>query len=119
MSPAMHAAPRPRFVTHASLPTLQHGSPAGRPPWRRGYGSYCLKATCDLRDGEGALVGRVMGYDRYLHVQEKVENACRIQVGGMPGVECGPARVTLLTDYRKHCAGEVYFVLDGTATRLL
>ena len=72
-----------------------------------------------MYDEEGRLVGRVMGYDRYMSIQGEVENACRLEAGRLPGAACGEARLTLLSDYRKACSGEVYFVLDDTARRLL
>lgn len=103
------------FVTRPRL-CLEHGPPA-RPPWRRGYGSYCLQATCDMYDASGYQVGRVVGYDRYVRIQETVEHACRITAHETPGTSCSPARLTMLRE-RKECAGEVYFVLDGTARRI-
>lgn len=108
---------RPTFVTRPRL-RLEHGPPA-RPPWRRGYGYYCIKATCDVHDTHGCPIGRVVGYDRYLHIQDAVEHACRITTHNMPGASCGDARVTVMGDYRKECAGEVYFVFDGTSRRIV
>lgn len=104
------------FVTRPRL-LLEHGPPP-RPPWRRGYGSYCLQATCDMRDGGGCLVGRVVGYDRYVQIKDTVEHACRIQAHGTPGATCDPARLMMLRE-RKECAGEVFFVFDGSARRVL
>ena len=109
------------FVTRAAagLGPAYQPPPLARPPWRRGFGTYCLKAQCPMYDAEGRLVGRVMGYDRYVSIQGEVERACRLEAGRLPGVTCGEARLTLLRDHRKECAGEVYFVLDDTARRLL
>lgn len=113
------AAATPTFVTRPTLGLgVAYQPPRARPPWRREYGSYCLKAQCDVYDGEGRLAARVMGYDRYTTIQQDVENACRLEAGRMPGARCSEARLTMLGDYRKECAGEVYFVVDGEAQRL-
>lgn len=72
-----------------------------------------------MRDGEGCVVGRVVGYDRYVHIQDRVEHACRVHAHEMPGTICGPARLTMLPDYRKECGGEVYFVFDSDVRRML
>lgn len=110
---------RPSFVTRPHLALDMQRGPPPRPPWRRGYGSYCLKATCEvLRNSDGSLVGRVVGYDRYVHIQDAVETACRITARDIPGTSCGTSRLTLLNDYRKECAGEVYFVFDGSSNRV-
>lgn len=106
---------RPRFVVRASL-ALENGSPPARPPWRRGYGDYCWRATCELRNADGSLAARINGYDRYMGIQHSVENACALHSDGMT---CSPARLTLLTDHRKECAGQVYFVIDGSSPRRL
>lgn len=105
------------FVTRSSLVV----PPPARPPWRRGYGQfgqYCLKATCDLVAGD-ETVGRVVGYDRYVSVAAEVEHACSIKAREHRGASCSPARVALLNEFRKECSGEVFFVLDGTSTRLV
>lgn len=70
-------------------------------------------------DEDGNQVGRVVGYDRYIHIEESVQKACRIHAQQMDGVTCGEVRLTLLSDYRKACAGEVYFVMDDTSRKLL
>jgi len=106
----------PSAATCSTRPGL--GIEESRPPWKRGYGTYCLRAACNVWGEGGQLVGRVVGYDRYLHIQDAVENACRIQAQGMPGVACGSVRLTLLSEHRKECAGQVYFVMDGTARRV-
>lgn len=116
--PRLTRPPQPpfQFLTRPRL-ALEHGPPA-RPPWRRGYGSYCIKATCDLDDGGGGgLIGRVIGYDRYVHIQDAVERACEISARHHPGSVCGPVRLTMLHDVRKECCGEVYFVSDPSTTR--
>lgn len=115
-------APAPRagrVLVRAGL-SLQPGFPPDRPPWRRGYGSYCIKATCELRgEDDGQPLARFMGYDRYVHIQDAVEHACRLRADEMPGVTCSAPRLTLLADYRKECAGEVYFVVDGSSRRVV
>lgn len=120
MAMLVRSSPAPKFVVRASL-ALEHGSPPGRPPWRRGYGDYCWRATCEMRSADGTLTARVNGYDRYMTIQHSVEHACLIQARAMPndGMACSPARVTLLHDYRKECAGQVYFVMDGSSPRRL
>ena len=102
------------FVTRPTLKLMLDVGPPARPPWRRGYGDYCFKASCEL---EG--VGKVVGYDRYMGIAGKVENACAIRSAAHPGSTCSPANVTLLQDHRKECAGEIFFVVDGTSKRLL
>lgn len=117
----MACTPSAAFLTRGAVglgPAYQP-PPRARPAWRRTFGSYCLKAQCPMYDEAGRLVGRVMGYDRYVSIQDEVEHACRLEAARLPGVRCGEARLTLLSDYRKECSGEVYFVLDDTARRLL
>lgn len=97
---------------------LEHGPPA-RPPWRRGYGNYCIKASCALLDADGAQLGKLVAYDRYVGVQDVVENACRLSARDVPGATCTPVQLTLLSDPRKQCAGELYFVVDPSTSRRL
>ena len=109
-------APGPRFATRPRL-TLEHGPPE-RPPWRRGYGTYCIQAACNLVDSQGGTVGKVVGYDRYISIQDAVEQGCRVNAHRVPGSSCGPVTLTMLSDIRKECSGEVFFVMDGTSRRL-
>lgn len=114
------ARPSTRVPTFVVRPRLVlDRSPPDRPPWRRGYGSYCMKATSDLQDSNGCLVGRVVGYDRYVSIQDDVEHACRLTAKGYPGATCNNPRLVFLGDMRKGCAGEVFFVEDGSSRRLL
>ena len=112
-----------RFVTRPTL-CLERGPPP-RPPWRKGYGMYCIKATCVLLDSDsGAVMARVVGYDRYMHIQDSVANACRLTADGMRDggrrrVVCDDPQVTLMSDYRKECSGQLYFVVDGTSHRIV
>lgn len=105
------------FVTHPSLHLDRNLPP--RPPWKREYAPYCLRATSLLLDGDGACVGRVVGYDRYVHIQDAVANACRITARGHGGgVTCSSPQLTLMREYRKQCAGEVFVIEDGSSRRL-
>ena len=107
----------PAFVVRPRL--ALDCSPPERPPWRRGYGSYCMKASCELRDAGGCFVGRVVGYDRYVGIQDTVERACRMTAQGFPGATCTNHRLVFLGDMMKGCAGEVFFVVDGNSRRLV
>lgn len=107
---------RPKFVVRPRL-ALSSGPPA-RPPWRRGYGNYCLKASCDVWDTNGERVGKFVGYDRYVHIQDSVEHACRVHVGQGRASTCGDVSLTLLRDFRKECSGEVFFIDDGHSRRV-
>lgn len=90
-----------------------------RPAWKKGYGGYCFKATCDVLDGAGCEVGRVVGYDRYVTIQDATESACSLVAGQMDNARCTPAQLTMLSEHRKECAGHVFFVQDGTTRRLV
>ena len=105
------------FTTRPSM-TLNERGPPARPPWRRGYGEYCFRASCELV-GPSGLEGKVIGYDRYMSIAADVENACSVQSRDHPGSACSVASVSLLSEYRKECSGEVYFVVDGTSRKLL
>jgi len=101
--------------------TLNDRGPPARPPWRRGYGEYCFRASCDLVGPKGApsSLGKVVGYDRYMSIAAHVENACSIQSRNHPGSTCSTASVSLLSEHRKECSGEVWYVVDGTSKKLL
>ena len=114
---ALTSAHRCTFVTRPRL--MVERGPPDRPPWRRTDGYYCLMASCDVRGDGGEALGRVVGYDRYLTIQDEVQNACRVTAAGTRGASCGPVNLTLLRHYRKECAGEVYFMFDGRTKRLL
>lgn len=112
-----------RFATLAAAglafapPALEGRGPPARPPWRKGYGEYCFRASCDVQH-QGCPVARVVGYDRYVTVAQDVERACR--AAAPDGHECSAASVTLLTRSRKECGGHVFYIeTDGTARRLL
>ena len=112
----MLVSPSVAFVTHPRL-CLDRGPPP-RPPWRREYAPYCLRATCFMEDQTGATVGRVVGYDRYVEIQDTVTNACLITSRGQPGVSCSAPQLTLLREYRKECSGQVFVIEDGSVRRL-
>ena len=97
--------------------TLTDRGPPARPPWRRGYGEYCFRASCDLTGPEP--LGKVVGYDRYMTIAGKVENACAIESRNHPGSTCSVASVSLMSEHRKECSGEVYYVVDGSSKKLL
>lgn len=106
---------RVRFCTRPQL-LLDHLPPT-RPPWRRGYGTYCIRAACELIGEDGCALGKVVGYDRYMHIQDSVRDACRISCRDHPGSVCSPVQLTILRDARKQCSGEVYFVIDSSTPR--
>lgn len=105
------------FVTHPRL-YLDRNQPP-RPPWRREHGPYCFQATCYMEDAQGNLEASVRGYDKYVEIQDAVVNACRIDAKGRPGVTCSSPQLTLMREYRKECAGQVYLYENGTTRRLL
>ena len=97
-------------------PTAEHRGPPTRPPWRKDFGDYCFRASCEVAR-QGKHAGRVVGYDRYMTIAEDVQRACsRV---ARDGEECGTAAVTLLTASRKECAGQVFFIdPEGTVRRV-
>ena len=109
------------FVTRKSL-VLQAAVPPEvpprqpRPPWKRTGGEYCIRAACEivpLSVGSGSHpLDRIVGYDRYMGIVDDVENACA-RVASTMDAQCTAAVVTMLSERRKACAGEIYF-LDGS-----
>lgn len=65
------------------------------------------------------MLGKFVGYDRYLHIQDWVENACQLRSAKHPGTKCGEVGVTMLPSMQRECSGQVYFVYDGTYHRVL
>ena len=77
-----------------------------------------MRATCYImRDGVDTGV-RVVGYDRYIDIANAVERACRVAVG-TSGDVCTPARLVVLSYYRKECAGGIFQVDEGGTSKRL
>lgn len=112
-------ATQPRFST---VPRLGFTAPPRTPPVKPTFGSYCLKASCDIQGGVGCPIGKVIGYHTSPVVGQLTEQQCRLQCERLgPGFSCTPATVQLLPQTRApmDCSGQVYFVLDGETTRLV
>jgi hypothetical protein len=73
--------------------------------------------VCDVWGADGVAVSKVVGFDRYVEVGQRVERACA-GVAAERGGKCSEARLILL-QCRKPCGGEVYEVVDGEARLLL
>lgn len=115
------AFPSLSFTSFASAtpPGDSTAMPPMPPPRRARYGNYCFRATCDMHDGSGALSGKVVGYDKNVHVAEDTERACRLEAGGMRGSHaCSAAELVMVMNAPLECSGQIYFV-HGTSTRRL
>ena len=84
-----------------------------RPPESLGYGDSCFMAQCFM-DFKGDNVAKFTGYDKSLGIIEEVENACRIHACKYPGATCGATSLSFISDLKRECSGQLYFVFDDT-----
>jgi hypothetical protein len=88
-----------------------------RPPWKQTGGEYCIRAACEIvplhkLHPSTHPLDKIVGYDRYMGIVADVENACAAAASQVDA-QCTAAVVTMLSERRKACAGEIYF-LDGS-----
>jgi hypothetical protein len=115
----------PQFVSF-HLPQLDTKPPLVKPPLRLGFGDYCIKATVDVKNLDGNVIGTFVGYDRnYQQVTEETENACIVHQKKMRKNRthhtCAPTTVTYISGRASegyNCKGELYFILGETVKLL-
>lgn len=120
-----------RFATRPAFgPSLGFTVPPSVPPRTLGFGSYCFKATADVRDehspGCPVVVGRVVGYDTSPAIGRRTDILCRAHAKTMDKkdvnrFQCADAQLTILPHgpAGMQCAGEVYFEMAGSPTKRL
>jgi hypothetical protein len=113
---------RPGLALSFAAPATSSGRGGQAPPSRRGYGDYCLRATCPLLRG-GELVGTFTGFDTHPGVADATLKACRLRStlldGGADAYVCGPdPSVVFVPHTTTQCSGQIYFSMGTTTVRV-
>ena len=96
----------------SSLKTFASGTlpaPPKEPPVSCGLGGYCIKATCDIWDETGDVIGTIEGYDKRDNIVDRVENKCKYTRNRRRGEKCSEPTLTLLPPRDGlECSGQIY-----------
>lgn len=114
--------PRPTrsAPTFSSFSGLGFATPPSLPPGKKKFGEYCFRATCRVEDVQGCPVAKVKGYGKSPAVAKDTEQACRRHVSTSGGRwTCADAEVVMLPSLDMECAGEIFFVMQGTVKKLV
>ena len=122
------------FQAAPNYKKLDTPSPPKTPPKLPKFGSYCFRAVVDMKlqipvpqhldlaEVPGwRHVGSVKGYDTSPEIAAKTEEACRAQARavGDPGLHCGEASLAMIRPVKgTSCEGEMFFEMNGEATRV-
>jgi hypothetical protein len=119
---------RPTFVTKAGM-GLGMTTPPASPPAQRGFGGYCMRATCEVQDSLGCPVAKVSGYDKHPDVVKATQKACESRARALSGrrgpglnsrqYRCMAAELVLLPYSSMECSGQVFWTMDGETKQLV
>lgn len=108
--------------TFAAFAGLGFTTPPAPPPAKKYFGDYCFRATCRVSDAEGCPVAKVKAYGKSPEIAAQAERACRRHIGDAGlGARwtCADAEVVMLPSLDMECAGEIFFVMDGSTKKLV